>query len=100
MVIHLVFWKMKPQADGRSGSENAKIAVQKLNALNGVVPSALAIEAGINFNSSPAAYDIGLCSRFNTKEDLDAYQKHSAHLHVAEWVANVTESRAVADFEI
>ena len=100
MINHLVFWKMKPHADGRSGPENAEVLVRRLNSLNGVVPSALAIEAGVNFNATPAAYDAGLYSKFNTKEDLEAYQKHPAHVSVAEWIATVTESKAVADFEV
>jgi hypothetical protein len=33
MVKHLVMWKMKPTADSRSGLENAKILVQRLNDL-------------------------------------------------------------------
>jgi len=100
MINHLVFWKMKEQADGRTGSENAEVAVQRLNALNGLVPSAVSIEAGINFNTSPAAYDVGLYTKFKTKEDLEAYQKHPAHVHVAEWVSTIAETKAVVDFEV
>ncbi|MDR2579990.1 MAG: Dabb family protein [Fibromonadaceae bacterium] len=100
MIVHLVFWKMKAQADGRTGEENAEIMVQRLNALNGVVPSALVIEAGTDFEKSPAAYDVGLYTRFETKEDLADYQKHPAHVHVAKWVRSVVETRAVVDFEI
>jgi len=68
--------------------------------LNGLVPSALVIEAGLDFCKTPAAYDVGLYTRFNTKEDLEAYQKHPAHVHVAQWVSTVVETRAVVDFEI
>jgi hypothetical protein len=67
MVKHLVMWKMKPTADSRSGLENAKILVQKLNDLKNIIPFAVAIEAGIDFNKSPAACDVGLYSAFNTK---------------------------------
>ncbi|MCL2100280.1 MAG: Dabb family protein [Fibromonadales bacterium] len=100
MIIHLVLWKMKPVADNRTGKENAEIMAQRLNALKGVVPSIAAIEAGVNFESSDAAYDIGLYSAFKTKEDLEAYQKHPAHVQLVEWVRSVVESRAVTDFEI
>jgi len=101
MVKHLVLWKMKPVADGRTGKENAEVLVHKLNALKSVITIAVSIEAGINFNSSAAAYDVGLYSAFKTKEDLDAYQKHPAHVKVAEWVnSGIAESRVVADFEI
>jgi len=101
MIKHLVFWKMKPVADGRTGKENAEVLVQRLNALKSVIPFAISIEAGINFNDTAAAYDVGLHSAFKTKEDLDAYQNHPAHVQIVEWVkSGIVESRAVADFEI
>jgi hypothetical protein len=101
MVKHLVLWKMKPVADERTGKENAEVLVQRLNALKGVIPDAVSIEAGINFNSSSAAYDVGLHSAFKTKEDLDKYQKHPAHVQIVEWVnSGIAESRVVTDFEI
>jgi len=101
MIKHLVLWKMKPVADDRTGEENAKILAQRLNALNGIIPFAVTIEAGVNFNITTAAYDVGLHSAFKTKEDLDAYQNHPAHVQIAEWTkSGITESRVVADFEI
>jgi argininosuccinate lyase len=101
MVKHLVLWKMKPVADNRTGKENAEILVQRLNALKSVISFAVSIEAGVNFNSTEAAYDVGLHTVFKTKEDLEAYQKHPAHVQVAEWVkSGIVESRVVADFEI
>jgi hypothetical protein len=101
MIKHLVLWKMKPVADGRTGMENAEVLARRLNSLNGIIPSAVSIEAGVNFNSTAAAYDVGLHSVFKTKEDLDAYQNHPAHVQIAEWTkSGITESRVVADFEI
>jgi len=101
MVKHLVLWKMKPVADERTGKENAEVLVQRLNALKSLMPFAVSIEAGINFNSTAAAYDVGLHSAFKTKEDLEAYQKHPAHVKIAEWInSGVAEFKAVADFEI
>ncbi len=105
MIKHLVLWKMKPMAEGRTGKDNAEILVQRLNALRSIIPSeipgVISIEAGSNFNNTPAAYDVGLHTAFKTKEDLDAYQKHPAHVQVAEWTkSGITESRIVADFEI
>jgi len=92
---------MKPVADERTGKENAEVLVQRLNALKSLMPFAVSIEAGINFNTTTAAYDVGLYSAFNTKEDLETYQKHPAHVKIAEWInSGVAETKAVADFEI
>jgi hypothetical protein len=101
MIKHLVLWKMKPVADGRTGKENAEILVQRLNALKSVIPCIVSIEAGINYRDLPSAYDVGLHTSFKTKEDLETYQNHPAHVQVAEWTkSGITESRAMADFEI
>jgi argininosuccinate lyase len=100
MIKHLVLWKMKPMADNRTGKENAKVLAQRLNALKEIIPIAVSIEAGVNFNASAAACDAGLYSAFETKEDLEAYQKHPAHVKVAEWISTVTEEKQVADFEV
>jgi argininosuccinate lyase len=99
MIKHLVLWKMKPMADDRTGKENAEVLVQRLNALKDVIPYLVSIEAGINFNASSAACDVGLHTLLKTKEDLESYQKHPAHVQIAEWVSNVTKERHVVDFE-
>ncbi|GBU24236.1 hypothetical protein R83H12_00864 [Fibrobacteria bacterium R8-3-H12] len=101
MIKHLVLWKMKPMAEGRTGKENAEILVQRLNALKSVIPCIVSIEAGINYRDLPSAYDVGLHTAFKTKEDLETYQNHPAHVQVAEWTkSGITEARAMADFEI
>ena len=74
--------------------------VCRLNALKSVIPFAVELEAGINFDDTAAAYDVALYSAFKTKEDLKAYQSHPAHIKVAEWIkSGITESKAVVDYE-
>lgn len=102
MIKHLVIWKMKPVADSRTGKENAEVLVQRLNALKSIISCAIAIEAGINFNKTSVDYDVALHSSFNTKEDLEAYQNHPAHVQIVNWIKScgITETKLVVDFEI
>jgi hypothetical protein len=54
------------------------------------------------FNSPSAApdnYDVLLVATFRSWADLDAYQKHPAHLMVADYIRNVRQNRAVVDYE-
>lgn len=100
MIKHIVFWKMKPEAEGRSATENATLMVEKLRSLKGLVPQVVEIEAGVDFCRTDAAWDVALCSSFNTRADLDAYQVHPEHLKVVEFVRSVVAARSVVDYEI
>ena len=55
---------------------------------------------GVNFGNSDAAYDLALCSEFESKEDLYSYQKHPEHVKVADFVKKVCENRVVSDYVI
>jgi hypothetical protein len=100
MVKHIVMWKLKETAEGKTKEENAKIMVDMIHSLKESVPVVVDIEAGIDFNQSEAAYDVALYSVFNNKEALHIYQEHPEHLKVAEFINKVRESRVVVDYEI
>lgn len=100
MIKHIVFWKMKPEAGGRSAQENAALMVDKLKSLQGLVPQVVEIEAGVDFCRTDAAWDVALYSSFQSRADLDAYQVHPEHLKVVEFVRSVVAARSVVDYEI
>ncbi len=100
MIKHIVFWKLKPEADGRSAQENAALMIAKLNGLKALVPQVVEIEAGADFNRSEAAWDVALYTSFASRADLDAYQVHPEHLKVVEFVRAVVASRCVVDYEV
>jgi hypothetical protein len=97
MIHHLVFWKCKEQALGRSAQENAALATQKLNALRGVVP-ALSLAVGVN-TLPGSEYDLALTSSFESQAALDAYQGHPEHLKVVAFIREIVEKRSAVDFE-
>ncbi len=100
MVKHIVFWKLKEQAAGAEARENAERLRQKLLSLRSFIPEILEMEVGFNFNPSEAAYDVALYTVFESREALEAYQKHPEHLKVAEFVREIRSARAVVDYEI
>lgn len=99
MIHHLVFWKLKPEAEGRSAAENQSEALRQLNALVGLVPSLVSLEAGADLNRGPVAWDLALYTTFASQEDLQAYQVHPEHQKVAAFIGSVVSDRAVVDFE-
>lgn len=99
MIKHIVMWRLKESAAGASREENAKKLKQSLEDLKDKIEDIKAIEVGINFNSSPAAFDVVLYSEFVDREGLDAYQNHPEHLKIVDFVGEIRTDRAVVDYE-
>lgn len=100
MVKHIVFWKLKDQAEGASREENAREVKARLEALRGKIPGLLRLEVGIDFNRSDAAYDVALYSELVDRAALEAYQRHPEHVAVADFVGKVRSARAVVDYDL
>jgi hypothetical protein len=100
MVKHIACLKLKDFAEGKSKSENALIFIEKLTSLKGKISVIKKFEAGIN---SPAAskqnFDVALVTEFENFEDLKFYQNHPEHLKLADFMRNISETRAAVDFE-
>lgn len=97
MIKHIVFWKLKDEADGRSKAENAKIIKQLLEALPEVIDELISAEVGININGGE--YDAALTCTFESMENLKSYDCHEAHMKVREFITKVRESRVAVDYE-
>ncbi len=100
MIKHIVLWKLKKEAEGASASENGKKIVELFKTLDGKVPGLLAIESGVDFNRSAAAWDLGLVTAFASKKDLDFYQDFPAHVEIKQFIGKVSTDRAVIDYEV
>jgi hypothetical protein len=94
---HIVLWKLKEEAEGKTKAENAAWMKEHLEALVGVVPQLLSAEVGINVEPSEAAYDAVLTATFRSAEDCAAYKVHPAHVAVSEYCQKVRISRVVCD---
>lgn len=100
MIKHIVLFRFKDFADGANKTENIESLKSRLEALEDKIDEIKFFEVGVNFGNSDAAYDLALCSEFESKEDLYSYQKHPEHLKVADFVKKVCETRVVADYII
>ncbi|MBU5449315.1 Dabb family protein [Acetivibrio sp. MSJd-27] len=100
MIKHIVMWKLKENAEGKTKEENAEIIKNGLEGLKEKLDFLRAVEVGINFNASEMAYDVVLYTEFDSKEDLNRYQNHEEHLKVAGYVRKVNAARVVVDYEV
>lgn len=100
MIKHIVMWRLKDTADGRSKQSNALMIKQKLEALQGKIPGLLKIEVGNDISLTANSGDIVLYSEFESKLSLAQYQSHPEHKAVVPLVTECCLSRQVVDYEV
>lgn len=100
MIKHIVFWKLKEEANGMSKEENAKAIKQKLEDLNGKIEGCLKLEVGFDFLQSAESADVVLYSEFRDKEALEFYAAHPLHKAVMPFIAEARSERRVVDYEV
>lgn len=98
MIKHIVMWKLKENAEGRSKHENAEIIKKDLEALVGQIDVIRHLEVGININETNQNYDVVLVSEFDNMDDLSKYANDERHLKVVKFVKMVVENRIAADY--
>ncbi len=99
MIRHVVMWKFKENAEGKTRTENMELVRQRLLALPALIPQIKRLEVGFDVKGTPSSMDVMLLTEFDTLEDLEAYIVHPDHQAVGPIVRAVTEVRAVVDSE-
>lgn len=93
MLTHLVLFKLHDRSPKNIEATRARIA-----AIGGKIPQLLSIEVGANVLESGRAYDIGLLTRFNSLEDMQAYQVHPVHVEMLDEVKSRFAEIASVDY--
>ncbi|ABK97921.1 Dabb family protein [Pelobacter propionicus] len=74
MITHIVFFKLSEPTP-----EAIATVQQKLLSMQGKIPQLRHLEAGIDFVRSERSYDVALVTKFDSRDDLQAYQVHPYH---------------------
>ncbi|MBD3226370.1 MAG: Dabb family protein [Caldithrix sp.] len=99
MFKHIVMWKMKEKAEGRSKLDNIKEMKKRILQLPSQIKQIEIYEVGIDELQGPTSSDICLISAFNSKEDFQIYRDHPKHRQVVEFINKITSSRTVIDYQ-
>ncbi len=95
MVTHIVLFKLKDNS-----VESIRRAQEKLLSMNGKVELLRHLEVGLDVVHSARSYDIALFTKFDSLDDLQAYQVHPYHGgDVAPYMREASEAVAVVDYE-
>lgn len=101
MIRHIVMFKFKEEAEGRTKAENLAITKAMLEALPEKIEW---IRSSTVKTNSPDAdqtnYDLCLISDFDSFEDLNSYIVHPNHKAVGAFMRPVRLDRSCVDFEI
>lgn len=100
MVKHIVMWKLNDFAEGFSKAHNVQRVKQHLEALQSSIQEIGYLEVGVNINPSRDAFDVVLYSEFESRDDLEAYQNHPAHLRFKEFIQDIRAEKVMVDYEV
>jgi hypothetical protein len=76
MFTHIVLFKLKEPT-----IENVKKVENILKAMEGNIPQLKQIEVGVDELHTERSYDVVLITKFDSLEDMDAYQVHPYHVN-------------------
>lgn len=99
MIKHIVMWKFKDFAEGKSKEENINKVRTMLEALPEKIDYIRQMEVKVNINPKAGMYDAVLISAFDSIEDVNNYRVHPEHKKISEFVALIREDRASVDYE-
>ena len=100
MIKHIVMFRLKESALGKSKDENLQELKVLLESLQDKIPVVMCLEVGINMGASASASDIALYSEFDDMQALEDYRLHPEHVKVVEFIEKICSERRVADYEV
>lgn len=100
MIKHIVLFRLKESAMGKSKDENLQELKVWLESLQDKIPVVKSLEVGINMSASSSASDIAIYSEFDDMQALEVYRVHPEHVKIVEFIDKVCSERRVADYEV
>ena len=101
MIRHIVMFKFKEEAEGRSKKENLELTKKIFKNLKPSISVILKDEIKINLEEADKNnYDFIYIADFENLETLNEYAVHPEHVKCINFLKTVRDERAAIDFEI
>lgn len=101
MIRHIVMFRFKEEAEGRSKKENVLATKEMLEALPAKIPQIKSSSVLLNTEgANPENADLILISDFDSLESLNEYIVHPDHKAVGAFMGPLRESRAGIDITL
>jgi hypothetical protein len=100
MFKHIVMWKLKESAAGRSRQTNATLIKEQFEELANMLDGLRHLEVGIDVLHTDRSADVVLYTEFESRTAYEAYEAHPAHKALAASITELREERRVIDYEM
>ena len=100
MIKHIVMWRLKDFADGRSKKENLERMKTWLMSLKDKIKEVKRLEASTDMLYTDPAFDIVFYSEFEDEKALETYKNHPEHRKLVDFVSKIKETRELVDYRI
>jgi len=94
VITHIVLFKLHDRSPESIGKARAVLA-----SLDGKIPQLRHLEVGVDVLHTDRSYDLALVAKFDSLEDLNAYQIHHEHQQVVKYMLSVRQSAVAVDYE-
>jgi hypothetical protein len=99
MFTHIVMWKLKDSAGGRSRDENARLIKERFEEIENMIDGLRRLVVGIDVLRTDASFDVALYTEFENRAAYEAYNAQPAHKALAGSIAELRLERRVIDYE-
>ena len=99
MFTHIVLWKLRETAGGRSREENARLMKERFEELANMLDGLRRLEVGIDVVHTPESADVVLITEFESRAAYEAYAVHPAHKALSQFISDLRVERRVIDYE-
>ena len=100
MFKHIVLWKLKDHANGKTRLENARLIKERFEEMANMLDGLRHLEVGIDVLRADDRADVALYSEFESRAAYEAYYAHPAHQSLAGFIKEVRVDRRVIDYEV
>lgn len=99
MVKHVIMFKFKEEADGKTKAENLAIAADMSRNLMGKIPSLRSSATNFNAVPSPINYDLVIELTFDDLAGMQEFHVHPLHMELVNFLGIAGDALAAVDYE-
>jgi len=95
MITHIVLLKLQNR-----DQESIEKMKEVILSMKGKIECLRDLTVAADFFHAKISYDVAMIAQFDSKEDLNMYLAHPAHIEVGKYIENIQAKVVAVDYEI